>query len=465
MSNAKMSLATNVENSAVGTQQLYLTWPGELYRFEGNEVCLRVVVPTRAAGRLRIGFGIPWLDTNATLRATMQGVVREAHNELTPGAPAPAFVEFDLAERDCPQGDCLVWVSSPDGRFSIEANYTEQAFARTGDGEPVIPWNFWFFPFSKAQGEMTAWNSTVVDPMGKYEKAFATVGVRSWECENHSGDEHLPSWQGHCLQAAIASILFAQPADIGVEHNGVRFLREEVKLLAAEVVDWIANVESHRLSQKIYAGRKVSDLSVVEGRDLLGHMLPAIRLFLARWGEPFVCDLRGGASEQVWNHAVFKYENVLRQTLSNGLMAVQCRLVLFANKDAWKCDDQPWNPGYVSTRSGKPHVFPDRTSCATRFIEFDVSFDEGGSEVMDSSWTRLRAIYMLVEKGDKIERHSTYPPSAAVRVLGLWPHPFPPPTTVRPGEPKHVGNPLVSFANVRKLVPLRPHFEPKDGMA
>lgn len=63
------------------------------------------------------------------------------------------------------------YVSAPSGAYSIYATFDEIGFSRGKDGTPLMPWNFWYFPYSHA-ADGSLWREKAVQPLAKYEAAF-----------------------------------------------------------------------------------------------------------------------------------------------------------------------------------------------------------------------------------------------------------------------------------------------------
>lgn len=119
----------------------------------------------------------------------------------------------------------------------VRVRFICEGWPKERDGTPLIPWNFWYFPFNPTSGTKGTFDSAAVQrsAMQKYDRAFHPHSggpTWDWEQSNHV-QPHAAGWEGHCGMAAYASVYFEQPPE-GAEVNGTRFTRDELELLATE---------------------------------------------------------------------------------------------------------------------------------------------------------------------------------------------------------------------------------------
>lgn len=148
-------------------------------------------------------------------------------------------------------GTRLVHRISPStmGRFDIHvsraevgvrASLTMETWPLEADGTPLVPWNFWYFPYGRvplaADADRREFPSHDVQfsAMRKYDRAFppppGANSAEAWEREFHSSGAE---WEGHCDPGAYASVYFQQPRET-VPRGDVVFTRHELELLATE---------------------------------------------------------------------------------------------------------------------------------------------------------------------------------------------------------------------------------------
>ena len=113
----------------------------------------------------------------------------------------------------------------------------DQSGAEAG---PLIPWNFWYYPFNPASGKYSGtkgrFDSAAVQrsAIEKFNRAFLPdrMGAAwNWEKNNHV-DPTAEGWEGHCDMASFASVWFRSSPTATVK--GVTFSRDELRLLATE---------------------------------------------------------------------------------------------------------------------------------------------------------------------------------------------------------------------------------------
>lgn len=356
--------------------------------------CHRIHVPSTQGGRLVIGLGATskpasvtdWRDDVSLKVMDPKGVLHRLDDPMQP-------LRLDVTTGVRGTGDYYVYVHAPAEHYQLYALLVDIGQARNPDGTPFIPWNFWFFPYSSAEPDRTAWAGTM-KPLEKYEEAFGRTGAVLWELENHS-DLHgsRDDWEGHCDDAAPASVLYEPPPAEGLEYNGVHFTCEELKLLAAEVAgqykkageNWLINGSKTRDGP--YQERKPSDAPADFGSipgEGLAELLNLLRTQLRDAGRPVVMDLRdqeGDAPQSVWNHAVFRYHTELWQPDALDPTLVEGKTTLYANNDGLPPDLS--SSGFPGDVDGNSNVHL-QSSAVQRRLRYRVRFNRYGGIDRDS---------------------------------------------------------------------------------
>src|SRR5579884_3944640 len=227
MFDVEVRVAPNLVNTLNPAVRLpLLENQGSALSFQGTFGVFRTWVPSRFGGVLEVGCDQPGAQVVVTFQNNP--VVDGGGNPVPKGPtvkctiPAGQFGWFDIA------------VGKVSGTYRMWAMFSEIGLARDG-ADPLIPWNFWYFPYAKSQAQFTAWGSSGLKPCTKYEQAFGKTNVLQWEKANHNDPTGTElGWVGHCHNSAPASILFKTPNAAGKTVNGVNFICEELKYFAAE---------------------------------------------------------------------------------------------------------------------------------------------------------------------------------------------------------------------------------------
>jgi len=333
-------------------------------------------------------------------------------------------------------------------------------FARGDHFMPLVPWNFWYYPFSASLPDKTAYASPYVDPLGKYEQAFGVAGALAWE-EQHHGDPEgtLPGWAGHCHSAAPASILFERPPEDGVEHNGVKFTCEELKFLAAEfygnygltLLTWHLPGKGTPPRGGFFHEHKPSKnpKRFAKAEVLIGF-LDAMRTWIRDEGKALSMDLRDDRGEDhaaVWTQAVYGYIMRYWQPRASDLRVVEAEMELFANQDRWAHGDDSGMPASLtSTDDGKIVPVPTTTG-REQLLRFRLRFLASGQMEKTARDNLWRSATALPNRQLKTET-DTFAPRFAHVVEKPWPLP----------HPEATGNPKIERAHVLKLLRLRKAF-------
>lgn len=444
-------VAPNIENTLELIQPLPLMHSRKAAIIAKQSLgCHRIHVPSNQGGRLEIGLGATskpasiadWRDDVSLKVMDPQGVFHRLDDPMQP-------LRLDVTTGALGTGNYYVYVHAPASHYQLYALLADTGQARNPDGTPFIPWNFWFFPYSSAEPNETAW-AGAMKPLEKYEEAFGRTGAVLWERENHS-DLHgsRDAWEGHCDDAAPASVLYEPPPAEGLTYNGVHFTCEELKLLAAEVAgqykepgkDWLINESKSRGGP--YQDRKPSDAPAdfgsIPGAGL-AELLNFLRAQLRDAGRPVVMDLRdrGGVTpHSVWNHAVFRYRTELWQPDALDPTLMEGKTTLYANNDTLPPDLSC--SGFPADVDGNTNVNL-KEDVEQRHLRYRVRFNRYGGIDRDSPDQLWRNV--TTDAGVDVSA----PRLAVTFTLGDARHP----------ETPSGGNPRVLRGDVAKLLKERP---------
>ena len=184
-------------------------------------------------------------------------------------------------------------------------------------------------------------------PMLKYDQIFRAQ-ARNWEAANNQNQD-ISRWQGHCLGAAVASILLNEPTPA----PGSGLNRDELKGLWAELGENHLNHQIGDFATDIPPGpprpgydetdRFVSRFHTMLESHVRGErqiLLGNLRAFPPR-----------GTNTEVWNHGIGKYTARYTSLPGKGERAVKLEVEIEANSGS--ClngqDDKPRLITYVYT--------------------------------------------------------------------------------------------------------------------
>lgn len=408
-----------------------------------------VFVPSNLGGRLRIGFGgykYEHEKKRLGLENKKLGVVDPHGNTHT--RDESGEVRIDIVTRMRGHGVFQVAVYDEAMDYHLYALFEETGTARQADGSPLIPWNFWYFPFADSAKDRSAWGGTELQPIQKYERAFGETGVLAWEIQHHADPgKNQDDWAGHCHMAALASVMFINPKAAGVEFNDEKFLAEELKFLAAEfagrfgrITDVYALPEKGGFRRGPLHEKKPSDDPEAFGRQLT-TLLESVRKQVGVHGNALIMDLRdatGADYTEVWNHAVYRYVTRYWQPDVSDPTLVDGACTLFANADIYSGTTSSGLPATTKFEHGETVLEHggDSTSCRN---EFTLRFAPNGLHdtfAPENRWTST-----------KRQGVDTFAPRYAKR-------------TEKPAkkvvEPH--GNPRIDPNHVLALLQLRPEF-------
>ncbi|MGB2985450.1 MAG: hypothetical protein WBE26_06160, partial [Phycisphaerae bacterium] len=164
-------------------------------------------------------------------------------------------------------------------------------------------------------------------PLLKYDARHGTT-AREWERANDQGTE---DWEGHCLGAAMASILVNQPTPVG----GSAYNTDDLEGLWAElgekqgiytIPDGVGSIAAGPPT----SGSDSTDLKIATVHRMLEEWIKGAQLALQS-------NLRGGDAEaeptDVWNHAVYQFSAVYEEAPGDDEKTVKITNALLANDD------------------------------------------------------------------------------------------------------------------------------------
>ena len=109
-------------------------------------------------------------------------------------------------------------------------------FLQTGKSK-IIPYNFFYFPFSSADARRLLFDVTPEEgAMKKYDKFVGGTAAFDWEvapANKHKDPGGVANWWGHCGGATSASILYEQPSPPSANPHGI--VQDEIEGLLAEL--------------------------------------------------------------------------------------------------------------------------------------------------------------------------------------------------------------------------------------
>lgn len=428
----------------------------------GRVGMFRVYIPSNFGGILEIGTDDPKRKISIHYPKPDSDRVKDrADKEHT----LDAMVKYHVPKGQ--HGWHYVYIGGPHATaYRVHAMFREVGLAgieKGKDADPLVPWNFWYFPYSdKANEKFTAWSTkSHLEPCQRYEKAFGKAGVFQWEIDQH----HTPfigdaSWVGHCHNSAPASMIFEIPPDAGKDHNGEKFTCEELKFFATEFfglygqLDYVWGLPGTGSMGRNgpYQEKRPNDDPALFGKQVI-PLIDALRKALLEERLPALVDMRnsnGTEHSEVWNQAVYKYEAWMWETTPHGdWQDIQMKTVLYANEDIMPAGaissgapaeiiaDGPKSGGVP--KDTKPHP---KNAQRNEELLFHVFFDNDG-KLKKSSKTRWLSTTIRGK-------------SALLHAPRFMFTPKKPATTpISKGD----GNPMIDRADILSLLPLRSRFK------
>jgi hypothetical protein len=367
---------------------------------------LKTWVPAKNGGVLEVGCDRP--GTRVALFHP-----KPADRAVDPnGAPlAPARRLKHFVKRG-EFGWFYIGASPVNGTTRFFATFTEIGLAReseSDDSDPLIPWNFWYYPYAVSRQDVSAWGSATLTPCQKYEAAFSASGALATEKAKHNDPTaKQPAWVGHCHNAAPASIVFRPPPAAGATVNGVHFNCEEIKFFATEFIGLFGDLDflwglpgtGSQGRNGPFQERRPSDDPLLFGKEAgkLHNALADTVLVNRRAGLVDMRDASGAAHEEVWNQALFKYEARLFETPgTDDWKNVTVRTTLRANEDTLPADHtaSSGSPATIVADGPKPDGTPKGTRPSSdarrdQLLQYKLMFkDDGTIDVAnpENRWT------------------------------------------------------------------------------
>lgn len=183
-------------------------------------------IPTSFGGRLSLKLSV----SEYLCLASKEGVLAKSDQ---------GSIEYDVPKGVF--GELMVMCNNMGGgSATLTATFTQTGWARQGSSlkdDPLIPNNFWYWPYGSTTGVNLA-----VEIMKRYARL---VGKSEKAAEDDERNRHFKpnaeGWEGHCQNAAPASVLF-KPIPPGPKKlkkgffssTEAEFQGHELKLLAAE---------------------------------------------------------------------------------------------------------------------------------------------------------------------------------------------------------------------------------------
>ena len=211
---------------------------------------------------------------------------------------------------------------------AISATFTQKGEAET------TPWNGWYWPFVDGAGPNLYSETGSYTPLKDYDAVYGTT-ARAAEEAFSSG--YTDTSEGHCWGWMLASIALPQPA--ATTTNGIVFNEDEMEGLYSELGD---NIGGYGWEWKV--GAPDNELPSGPPTAATGEALDAwtddlhnaFREFIRQRKVPMIADLRaegGGDSSDIWNHAIYKYESVMKQALGNDEKVIEVTTTITSNID------------------------------------------------------------------------------------------------------------------------------------
>ena len=258
--------------------------------------CFKVYIPTKWGGKLNV--------------ATTSGTIENLR--YPDGSAYPNNTETGEDKHG--------WYS-----FAVTgaSSYTvSMSFIQEGQAART-PWNFYWW--STNPPLLNLYEDTgPYQPLTKYDARHGTA-ARDWEANNHNTPV---DWCGHCLGGSIASIKLTQPTPVA----GSAYNSEELEGLWSE----LGEQTGHQIGDGVsgipsgppIAGQDGTDSKAPEFHRLLEQRVKSDRKAL-------YAQLRsdGGAADEVWNHAVFKFAATFDEAPGNDEKVVKVTNLVTANDD------------------------------------------------------------------------------------------------------------------------------------
>ena len=268
----------------------------------------KVYVPTRDRGKMKVKtsggtVSVCFPDENTPYKDKEDKAIKGSE------------VEFDIKEGDF--GWFYLHVQGSTG-YKIENQFWQEGISKDKDDEKLIPWNFWYWPWSPQGAKPHAWDDP--GPCTKFDKQFECESFK-WEEQiipvgHKTEDKEGTGWFGHCDAAAAASMYYKQPNTAEVpDGNKQGYMEHELELLVTEYAmshydfgwDWSLEHPRSHPDQQIKPKKGGEDPL---DKYASGFHKTIVEL-IGKHGLPLLMDMRdsrGNNAAAVWNQAVYKFK-------------------------------------------------------------------------------------------------------------------------------------------------------------
>lgn len=332
----------------------------------------RVFVPSRDGGLLTLESSAGQLDV---IGPDGQPVVDAATGK---GVAPAKKVSFEVGQGQFGWFGVMVTGAAS---YEVSAKFTITGHAKDRDGKMLVPWNFYYFPFTGVGPGHPAenWDKEFRTKAFEFESAsffkseIESGGRRRGGLDGHTiNQEFLDAynkflgkedgltlgdcgWWGHCDAAAAASAIFTQPkAKGGLAEQDVEWAASEIAMrgYALDLKFFLGGVGNNSRSHP-------SHLEIPEDKEGqsvdkdIGAFHEALVKLIKHEGGVAIMDFRADEGEgkhvEVWNQAAYKFESEVEQLEPDAIgkdeealaRRVKVKTIVFANADD---DPSPGNP-------------------------------------------------------------------------------------------------------------------------
>lgn len=332
----------------------------------------KVYVPTRDGPTLALETSSGTIDVYAPDGTP----AKDSKGEFVKSA---AKVKFDVPDGVFGWFGVVVRDSSS---YDVSAKLTITGNARDRDGSMLVPWNFFYFPFTKvhsdgAQHPSAKWQAKFGDKANDWEKSsywHSEIEGRGSGQDGHGiTKEYVDAynkwagsnvvdfdntwWWGHCDAASCASSLFKQPKATGdFAESDMEYFATEIAMRGYDIenIFFLANGNradaAHKEKPEDRAGQSLD-------RDV-GAFHEAVITCVKKNGFVALVDMRAewedgkDHSPDVWNQATFKFTMEAKQAKQDAsagdeepnARVLEFQTVLFANADSANSAGNPESP-------------------------------------------------------------------------------------------------------------------------
>ncbi|MFC1705681.1 hypothetical protein ACFL59_02530 [Planctomycetota bacterium] len=417
----------------------------------------RVYFPSRDGGRLE-------LETTA---GTIE--VRDPNGQPAKDTSGQAVAKGKKVAFEVPLG-AFGWygiVVTGAASYEISSKMVVEGNAKDRDGSMLVPWHFYYFPFTKVNEEghpsknwdkkfkagafdfesKSYWRSEI-DSRGAMRSGLKGHCISKEfveEYNKHLGREVVKYddcwWWGHCDAASVASAIFTQPkATGGLKEADLEWAATEIAMCgyALEIRFFLGGLSNNSRSHPSHTEIPKPDPGQSVDKDI-GPFHEALIKLLKQEGGVALMDLRAehedgkDKSPDVWNQSVYRFRMEIEQSGTDGpgkdeeglARVVNVKTVIHANADNHDSAGNPEDP---------------KGSGWNRELEYLLNYDPKGkvdannaaNNVKKCSWSKTGKQYYL--------------PRYIFRIKGL-------------GGSGGPGNPKVKLAQLESLgVKRRPVF-------